>query len=85
MPELVSGVRLSELYDRGAMKPLVEALCPLPAYAAALIGGGSEVLCLCAQQRTARGCRCTADPSTAPCAPPWCLNWGNMPHSSRRT
>jgi len=60
MPEFASGVRLSGLYDRGDMRPIVEVLCPPPAYAA-FISGEAEVLCIC-EQRTSVVCRCTADP-----------------------
>jgi hypothetical protein len=38
------GLRLSQLFYEEAVKPILTATCPSLAYAAALIGGGSEVL-----------------------------------------
>jgi len=40
----VGGLRLSQLFYEEAVKPILAALSPSLAYAAALIGGGSEIL-----------------------------------------
>ncbi len=44
MPVFVDGLRLSQLLYEEAVKPILAALFPSLAYAAALIGGGSEIL-----------------------------------------
>jgi hypothetical protein len=44
VPVFVGGLRLSELFYEEAVQPILAPLCPPRAYAAALIGGGSEVL-----------------------------------------
>jgi Domain of unknown function (DUF4037) len=44
MPKFIPGLKLSELFYREAVKPIVERAFPTLRYSAALIGWGSEVL-----------------------------------------
>lgn len=44
MPDFIPGLRLSELFYREAVRPILDAEFPRLPHAAALIGGGSEVL-----------------------------------------